>query len=654
MPNIKISAATDAKNWLAAIVNSSDDVIVSKNLDGIILSWNRAAERIFGYTAEEAIGKHIGLIIPPERLDEEYIILGKVRAGQQVDHFETIRRAKDGRLIEMSLTVSPIMDDDGHIVGVSKIGKDVSANKHAERASAHLAAIVDSSDDVIISKTLDGIIRSWNKAAERIFGYTAEEAIGHHISMLIPHEHMSEETTIISKVRAGERIEHFETIRRAKDGRLIEVSLTVSPILSADGRIVGASKIARDIGEQRRTQVALVEAGRRRDEFLANMSHELRTPMNAIIGLSHILSRSEVLRPKEQKAVSMLRQSADNLLTLINDLLDLSKIDHGDIDIEHNEFDLARLTQNLVNLLNVKAEEKGLAIEYSYDAALGDLFTGDSFRLQQVLTNLIGNAIKFTEAGKVGLTVAPSGPDTAAFISFDISDTGIGIAPEKQALIFEKFTQADASMTRKYGGTGLGLSITKALIERMGGAIEVVSTPGMGSTFTVRLPLQKSANNRHIEVEDSPVRGKRNVLIVDDYEANIVILGSLLENLGYDYDVANNGMEGVRRAIENDYDIILMDVQMPGMDGFEATRRIRRLEADQATPPIPIIGVTAHVRSADRQQCLDAGMTDFIPKPFNPDQVEAFLRKLIPSARLAGSRSHADRSTVIPLKVGQH
>ena len=653
MPDSKISAATDAKNWLAAIVNSSNDVIVSKNLDGVILSWNRAAERIFGYTAEEAIGKHIGLIIPAERLDEEYIILGKVRAGELVDHFETIRRAKDGRLIEMSLTVSPVMDDDGKIVGISKIGKDVSANKQVERASAHLAAIVDSSDDIIISKSLDGIIRSWNKAAERIFGYTAEEAIGNHITMLIPHEHMSEETTIISKVRAGERIEHFETIRRAKDGRLVEVSLTVSPILSADGTIVGASKIARDIGEQRRTQAALLEAGRRRDEFLANMSHELRTPMNAIIGLSHILSRSEVLRPKEQKAVGMLLQSADSLLILINDLLDLSKIDHGDIDIEHNEFNLARLTENLVNLLSVKAEEKGLAIEYDYDGALGDLFIGDSFRLQQVLTNLIGNAIKFTEAGKVALMVAPSGPDAAALISFDISDTGIGIAPEKQALIFEKFTQADASMTRKYGGTGLGLSITRALIERMGGTIEVVSTPGMGSTFTVKLPLEKSANNRPIEVQISS-RGRKNVLIVDDYDANILVLSSLLENLGYDYDVAGNGMEGVRRASENDYDIILMDVQMPGMDGFEATRRIRRLEADNATRAIPIVGVTAHVRSADRQQCLDAGMTDFIPKPFNPDQVEAFLRKLIPSARRAGALPHADRSTVVPLKFNQH
>ena len=654
MPDMKKSTATDAENWLAAIVNSSDDVIISKKLDGIILSWNRAAERVFGYTADEAIGKHIGLIIPAARLDEEYIILGRIRAGERIEHFETVRCAKDGRMVEISLTVSPIMDDSGQIVGISKIGKNVSAIKHAERATSHLAAIVDSSDDAIISKSLDGIIQSWNKAAERIFGYTADEAIGNHIGILIPHEHISEEATIIRRVRAGERLEHFETVRRTKDGTRVEVSLTVSPILAPNGAIIGASKIARDIGEQKRVQIALTEAGRRRDEFLANMSHELRTPMNAIIGLSHILSRSEVLRPKEQKAVGMLRQSADNLLTLINDLLDLSKIDHGDIDIEYNEFNLPNLADNLVNLLGVKAEEKGLAMEYRYDGTLGDVFTGDSFRLQQILTNLIGNAIKFTETGKVVLVVGPSGPAERPLVSFEIRDTGIGIPAEKQASIFEKFTQADATMTRRYGGTGLGLSITKALVERLGGIIDLVSTPGMGSTFTVRLPIDKSPNNRPIEAQESQSRSKKNFLIVDDYAANILVIGSLLENLGYDYDVAINGMEGVRLATENDYDVILMDVQMPGMDGFEATRRIRTFEADNGTRAIPVIGVTAHVRAADRQQCLEAGMTDFIPKPFNPDHVEAFFRKLIPSEQLAGSLSLAERSTVVPLKFSKH
>ncbi len=653
MPDIHRSTAEETRNWLAAIVNSSDDIIISKNLDGIILSWNHAAERIFGYAAAEVIGKHIGIIIPPDRMDEEYIILGKVRAGEQVDHFETVRRAKDGRLIDVSLTVSPIVNDTGQIVGISKIGKNISASKNAERAASHLAAIVDSSDDVIISKSLNGIIMSWNKAAERIFGYTADEAIGCHISMLIPHEHMSEESLIIGRVRAGERIEHFETIRRAKNGALVEVSLTVSPILAPNGTIIGASKIARDIGEQKRAQHAVLEAGRRRDVFLANMSHELRTPMNAIIGLSHILSRSDGLRPKEQKAVSMLRHSADGLLTLINDLLDFSKIDQGEIDIEHGAFNLAVLTENLVALLDVKADEKGVALEYRYDKGLGDLFDGDAFRLQQILTNLIGNAIKFTEHGKVALVVSSNGSSERPLVSFEITDTGIGIAAEKQLAIFEKFTQADATMTRKYGGSGLGLSITKALVERMGGTIDVVSTPGLGSTFTVKLPLDKSPHNMPIPASDTVRRVKKNFLIVDDYEANILVVGSILEGLGYDFDTASNGLDGVRCAAENTYDVILMDVQMPGMDGFEATRRIRKAETETASRPTPIIGVTAHVRSEDRQKCLDVGMTDFIPKPFDPDKVEAFFKKLIPAEHLAVSLDPADRSTVIPIKFSQ-
>ena len=256
--------AQTAKRYLAAIVDSSDDAIISKTLDGVITSWNSAAERIFGYKVDEAVGQHISLIIPKNRLDEEYVIIGKVRAGQRIDHFETLRCAKDGTLVDVSLTISPIHDDDGHVIGASNVARDIRVSKAAERTSAYLAAIVESSDDVIVSKNLDGIITSWNAAAQRVFGYTPEEAIGRHITLIIPPDKFEEEYGILAKVKAGKRVEHFETRRRAKDGSLVDISVTVSPILDARGRIIGASKVARDISERKRIEAQLEESNRRR------------------------------------------------------------------------------------------------------------------------------------------------------------------------------------------------------------------------------------------------------------------------------------------------------------------------------------------------------------------------------------------------------
>ena len=253
---------------LGAIVESSDDAIISKTLDGIITSWNRAAERIFGYTAAEAIGQHISLIIPQDRRHEEDLIISRIRAGERIDHFDTVRRCKDGTLVDLAVTVSPVRDSRGRVVGASKVARDTTHSKRAERASAYLGAIIDSSDDAIVSKDLNSVITSWNRAAERIFGYTAEEAVGRSITMLIPPGLLAEEDTIIGKIRAGERVDHFETERVTKSGETVNVSITVSPIRDSDGKIIGASKIARDVTEQTR-------AARRRDALI-RLTDEIR------------------------------------------------------------------------------------------------------------------------------------------------------------------------------------------------------------------------------------------------------------------------------------------------------------------------------------------------------------------------------------------
>ena len=499
---------------------------------------------------------------------------------------------------------------------------------------AYLAAIVNSSDDVIVSKNLDGVITSWNRAAAKLFGYTPEEAIGKHIGLIIPSEKMEEEYEILEKVRSGQPIDHFETIRRTRDGHLIDVSLTVSPIFDERGKVIGISKVARDISDRKKSEQLLAQANRRRDEFPPNMSHELRTPMNAIIGLSHILSLSDVLRPRDQQCVAMLRQSADGLLVLINDLLDFSKIDQGVIEIESVEFSLAGVVTDVVKLLGVRAREKGFDVRLDYDPAVGDVYIGDPFRVQQILNNLVGNAVKFTDHGSVTVSVRPGDNRIWHGVIIEVTDSGIGIPAEKLDLIFEKFTQADSSMTRKYGGSGLGLSICRALAERMDGEVTAVSTPGLGSTFTVRLPLERSLRDAPDAKDAARERARCDVLIVDDYEPNVLVVSSLLDQMGFGYEVAHTGMEALRKVVVTDFDVILMDVQMPGMDGYECTRRIREMEAEKGAERVPIIAMTAHVRAVDRSACLEAGMTDFLAKPFLPSDLARFLNGAMPGGRV--------------------
>jgi len=622
--------------YLAAIVESSDDAIIGKTLEGIITSWNAGAVRIFGWTPEEAIGKHITLLIPKDREDEEFLIIGKVKSGQRLEHFETVRQTKEGKLIDISLTVSPIKNAAGDIVGVSKIARDIGIAKQAERLSASLAAIVESSDDAIVSKTLDGIITSWNAAAVRIFGYTPEEAIGQHISLIIPPNKLDEEYSILGRIKAGQKIEHFETTRRTKNGDMVEISLTVSPVRDSSGRIIGASKVARNITEHKRIETQLRESNRRKDEFLANMSHELRTPMNAVIGLAHILSLSENLNPKEQQCVSMLRQSGDNLLSLINNLLDFSKLDSDDVELEAVEFSPAEVVEKTVIMMDVKAQEKNLPLKVVYDHDLRDRYIGDPLRLQQVLTNLIANAIKFTESGQVEIHVRLKTERAKdSVLLFEVTDTGIGIPPDKTAVIFDKFIQADASMTRKYGGSGLGLSICRAIAKAMKGSISVVSRPGIGSTFTVEITLKNVAKAAQLAGKhETPEKVHKNVLVVEDYEPNTLVATSMLDHLGYSYEVAQNGLEALRKAERGTFDAILMDVQMPGMDGFESTRLIRAFEKEQKLEATPIIAMTAHVLDRDKSLCFEAGMNDFIPKPFDPAYLKGLLARHIGDKRV--------------------
>ncbi len=360
--------------------------------------------------------------------------------------------------------------------------------------------------------------------------------------------------------------------------------------------------------------------------------------MNAVIGLSTLLSKSSPLTPRQAEFIKTLQMSADSLLALINDLLDIAKIEARSVELEHIPFSLTRLVQEVASMMSVHVRAKGLRFSGDGECAENRLFMGDPMRLRQIITNLCSNAIKFTTEGEihVGIGCAPTDNPKVDTICISVRDTGIGIEPEKLDSIFQKFVQADTSINRKYGGTGLGLAITKTLAEVMGGTISVHSEVGKGSTFTVCVPLEaapEQADALHPPLstifETLASRNRARVLLVEDYEPNILVARTFLEEFGYHVEVAVNGHEAIEKVKAGPYSAALMDVQMPGLNGLDATRMIRIWEQQQGVGRLPIIGMTAHALAGDRERCLAVGMDDYVAKPFNPDDLRAKIRALV-------------------------
>ncbi len=936
-----IAGSAEANARLAAIVESSDDAIISKTLDGIITSWNAAAEKIFGYAPEEAVGQHITLIIPEDRRQEEDEIISRIRAGQRVDHFETIRRRKNGELVEISVTVSPVMGDDGRIIGASKVARDISSAKAIEAQLAErttqlealtnlLPQMVWATDqngnmdfvnsnaeayvgplrqidgiyqwqEVIHPDDLDAGARAWAGSVESGVDFSIEQRIFHqssqtyrwNLSRAVPvrdnggritrwfgtstdiedqkqaAKHSEEEreivtalyevgeaftnqelndavqvatdvatrlsnaefgaffynvenndgesymlytvsgvdrshfdkfpmprnTAIFQPTFSGEKVVRYDDVTQQPhygqnaprkgmpEGHLPVRSYLAVPVTSKGGEVLGGlffghstpgvftdrgERIARAVAAQAATgiessrllqraqqserqfkqlanainpmvwvagsdgkaeyfnnrwyeftgrapdhasnaamtelihpedlELALAqwrqnvetgepfeiqfrlqrhdgvfrwvlgrataergenghitrwygtstdiqdlvdarqkaeEANIAKSEFLANMSHEIRTPMNAVIGLSTILATSQPLTDKQRQYIRTLQMSADSLLALINDLLDIAKIEARTVELEHIPFSLPRLLQEVTSMMAVQVRQKGLHFTADGECADNHLYFGDPTRLRQIITNLCSNAIKFTSHGGVHVSIeCRSGdrPDVET-VCIAVRDTGIGIAPDKVPTIFDKFIQADSSMNRRYGGTGLGLAITKTLTELMGGTIHVDSEVGKGSTFTICLPMEIASQDKASEVSLSTLiertlddKLRPAVLLVEDFEPNVLVASTFLENFGYRVDVAENGLEAFEKAKANEYVAALMDVQMPGLNGLDATKMIRAYEVKSGKSRLRIIGMTAHAMAGDKERCLAVGMDDYLAKPFNPEELKAKLR----------------------------
>ena len=622
MPRSK-PAAPHADAFFAAIVNSSSDAIVSKDLDGIVTSWNPAAEKIFGYSAEEMIGQSITLVIPPDRSGEETMILDRIRRGERIEHYETVRRRKDGRMIDISLTISPIMGADGKVLGASKVARDithrkreqerfrvtlasigdavistdaerrvvfmnamaeeltgwreadaegrpieevfriisettrrpvdspvekvlreglvvglanhtilidrkgreraiddsaapirdgqggmsgvvlvfrdVTARRGAELSALRLAAIVESSDDAIVGKDLSGRVTSWNPSAERIFGYTADEMIGCSITRVIPPDRLEEEQQILARLQKGERVEHFQTIRLRKDGTLIPVSLTISPILDEEGVVVGASKIARDVTELRNVQKRLeahaaeLEARVRErtakldemvvelEAFSYSLSHDMRAPLRTIQSFCEIVIEDHggSLPPEGISHLRRAISAASRLDRLVREVLELARLSRAEIVL--GPLDLEDLVQDVLRERG-EAESRVASIEVRRPLAP---VTGHPALLSQCIANLLDNGIKFVAPG-VKPVIRICTETLGDRVRVCVTDNGIGINAEGQKKLFELFQRLDSA--RGYGGTGVGLTIVRRAAERMNGSVGVQSAPRLGSTFWIELP----------------------------------------------------------------------------------------------------------------------------------------------------------------------
>jgi PAS domain S-box-containing protein len=481
---------------LAAIIESADDAIISKNTKGIITSWNKGAQKIFGYTSEEIIGKHITILIPPSLREQETMILLKILKGETIKHFDTVRLTRQGKEINISLRVSPIRNDDGEIIGVSKIARDITDRvelfnrlKFYAEEVYKLAAIVESSDDAIISKTLNGTITSWNKGAEKIFGYTKDEIIGKPISTLIPPYLREQESLIIEKIRNDEKVEHYETIRQTRDGRLINISLTVSPVRNEKGEITGASKIARDITERvtldkqlKLYNEKLKEMNTYKDEFMAMASHELKTPLTVIKANLQLLDMKRNVG-SDSEVVTKIMKQVNKLSDLMSDLLDISKIQAGSLQMDFTDFDIIILLNETIANIQQTTNSHKIIINHHED----ELFvTADRRRLEQVIVNILINAIKYSpRANKVIVDVKKENDHVVV----NIKDFGIGIPDRDITKIFSRFYRV-RGIASTFSGSGIGLYISNEIIKRLDGKMWVKSKENEGSDFYFTIPCR--------------------------------------------------------------------------------------------------------------------------------------------------------------------
>jgi PAS domain S-box-containing protein len=657
-----------SENLKSAILDAALDAVITMDERGLITDFNPAAERIFGYARAEAIGRAVAELIIPERFRQQhreglsrYLATGQGEVlGKRV---EQVALHADGHEFPVELSVTRIAG--ATPAAFAAMLRDVTEGKHALAQQARLAAIVSSSDDGIIGKTLDGVVTSWNKGAERIFGYTAEEMIGQSIRTIIPPERQGEEDFILQQLRQGRKVEHFETERVHKAGRRLTVSLTSSPIYGPGNTIIGASKIVRDVTARKQAEenlrrrdeelralseqaaqererllkserAARADAERMsslKDEFLATLSHELRTPLNAVLGWAQILRRAKQNDPAAlARGLETIERNARIQAQLIEDLLDMSRITSGQVRLDIQAVELVPVIDAAVEAVRPSADAKAIRIEKVLDPAAGPV-SGDPARLQQIVWNLLSNAVKFTaKGGKIQVLLAR----VNSHVEISVADTGVGIHPDFLPHVFERFRQADASTTRDHAGLGLGLSIVKSLVELHGGRVHAESPgEGQGATFFVQLPLmvmrtrapveERMHPRTHITTQPEYVLADLSgikVLVVDDDADARALIKHILEECHAEVLTAGSAMDALDLVVQGKPKVLLSDIGMPRVDGYELLKRVRAL-GEGIAGDLNAIALTAFARSEDRARALRAGFINHVSKPVEPSELIA-------------------------------
>jgi PAS domain S-box-containing protein len=629
-----------ASRRLASIVESSEDAIVSKDLTGRIQSWNKGAEKIFGYTAEEAVGQNVTMLIPEDRHDEEPTILRRISQGLRVDHYETVRRRKDGSLIDISLTISAIHDERGNVIGASKIARDISDRRRREREIRFQADLIGAVEQGVIATDLSGEILYWNDFAERLFGWTAEEALGANVLDLVPAESTrGSAEEILSHIRKGESWSG-EFLARSKHGRVFPLMVTDSPLFDEHGNLIGIVGVSTDISERKRAEQErqellererearneAEEANRLKDEFLATLSHELRNPLNVILGYSEVLLRSAEVKssPFVLKAAEVMRRNALAQAQLVRDLLDLSRLHMGKLTLNREAVSLPMTVTDAVETVRNEAATKNVVIrvETTDDVIFID---ADPLRLEQIIWNLLNNGVKFTPPGG-SVTIRLSRDATRAFL--EVEDTGEGIDPAFMPHVFEMFRQADATSSRKHGGMGIGLALVEQLVHLHDGSITVASEgQGKGARFTIQFPLSREAPETTSLTESDPDGALREmrILVVDDSADTTEMLKRLFEMDGADVVTAKGGAEALEILADQTFDVILSDISMPGMDGFELLSRLRRIPGRE---DIPVLALTGFGRAEDVKRAETEGFFSHVTKPIDVTELVEILGSL--------------------------
>jgi hypothetical protein len=614
---------------LAAIVESSDDAIVSKSLDGIVQSWNAAAERLFGHTAQQAIGRHISLIIPPERGAEEDQILQRLRAGERIEHFETVRMRSDGRRIDVSLTISPLRDETGHVVGASKIARDITARKRAEEAlrdnEERLRLAMQTGRvgvwewDIVHNRV------TWTDSLYQIHGLRKEEFSGtvEGFAALVHPDDLERVNRAIGRSLADQAPYELELRIRKPNGEVTWV-FTSAVVTRSNGqaqRMVGATV---DITQRKRAEEALQEADRRKDEFLATLAHELRNPLAPIRNAAQLLKGKETADPDIGWAADVINRQAQHMARLLDDLLDVARISRNRLTLRKARVNLATVVHSAIETSRplIDSARHELSVSLPPEPIYVD---ADAVRLGQVISNLLNNAAKYMETGgRIDLRAEQRGAE----VVLSVRDQGIGISRDMLPRLFEMFAQASDASRRAQGGAGIGLSLARGLVQLHGGRIDAHSDgPGKGSEFIVYLPVSTAAPAT--PAPRAPANGGatvgRRVLVVDDLQDNADSMALLLKMMGHEAHTVYDGESAIAAAERLQPDAVLLDIGLPHLSGYEVCERLRQAPWGKK---LYVIALTGWGQKEDRRRTEQAGFDRHLVKPVDPAALAALLDAL--------------------------